>query len=64
MRKGAIALAALLGLGACDAISTGPVTSYEPEPYVQFENAEWTRVAVRYQLNTRQFTSEGTFVAA
>lgn len=30
----------------------------------QVANAEWTRDAVLYQLNTRQFTPEGTFAAA
>ncbi len=38
--------------------------TYEPAPYVQFENAQWTRDAVIYQMNTRQFTAEGTFAAA
>lgn len=31
---------------------------------IEVQNAEWTRDAVLYQLNTRQFTSEGTFAAA
>ena len=35
-----------------------------PEPYVQVEHAPWTRNAVLYQLNTRQFTEAGTFAAA
>ncbi len=52
-----------LALTGCDpATTTG--ASYDPQPYVQFENAEWTRDAVIYQLNTRQFTKEGTFTAA
>lgn len=37
---------------------------YTPRDVVQVPNAEWTRDAVLYQLNTRQFTSEGTFAAA
>ncbi|MEL6371033.1 MAG: alpha-amylase family glycosyl hydrolase [Pseudomonadota bacterium] len=37
---------------------------YVPSPYVKFDHAEWTRDAVIYQLNTRQFTKEGTFKAA
>jgi glycosidase len=37
---------------------------YTPRDLVQLENADWTRDAVLYQLNTRQFTPEGTFVAA
>ena len=56
----AIALASLSG---CDSSVDVP-RSYEPQPYVAFENAEWTRDAVIYQLNTRQFTQEGTFAAA
>jgi glycosidase len=37
---------------------------YTPRPAVEIANAEWTRDAVLYQLNTRQFTREGTFKAA
>jgi glycosidase len=35
-----------------------------PEPYVKLENPDWSRNAVIYQINTRQFTPEGTFAAA
>ncbi len=37
---------------------------YAPRDVVQITNADWTADAVLYQLNTRQFTSEGTFKAA
>jgi glycosidase len=37
---------------------------YAPKPFVTLENPEWTRDAVLYQINTRQFTPEGTFAAA
>ncbi len=37
---------------------------YQPKPYVQFQHAEWTKNASIYQINTRQFTAEGTFRAA
>ena len=37
---------------------------YAPHPYVKFQHTEWTRDAVLYQINTRQFTPEGTFAAA
>jgi glycosidase len=37
---------------------------YTPRDMVQVENASWTADAVLYQLNTRQFTPEGTFKAA
>lgn len=38
--------------------------NYEPTPYVKITHPEWSRDAVIYQLNTRQFTPEGTFAAA
>ena len=38
--------------------------AWTPEPVVTIENAEWSRDAVLYQINTRQFTKEGTFAAA
>ncbi len=37
---------------------------YTPRDLVEIENAEWSRDAVLYQINTRQFTPEGTFAAA
>jgi glycosidase len=33
-------------------------------PYVRVRHPEWSRSAVVYQLNTRQFSDEGTFAAA
>lgn len=33
-------------------------TDYAPRDAVEVANAEWTRDAVLYQLNTRQFTPE------
>ena len=59
MRWPLIALAA--ALTASPALA-GP--DYTPRDMVQVENAAWTADAVLYQLNTRQFTSEGTFKAA
>lgn len=59
MRRGLALLAA--------AILASPALAqpdYTPRPLVEVTNAEWTRDAVLYQLNTRQFTSEGTFAAA
>ena len=38
--------------------------SYQPRPYVQLEHPAWSKNAAVYQLNTRQFTPEGTFRAA
>jgi glycosidase len=37
---------------------------YQPVAYVQIEHPEWSRNAAIYELNTRQFTPEGTFAAA
>jgi glycosidase len=37
---------------------------YQPTPYVKIKHPEWARKAVMYQINTRQFTKEGTFKAA
>jgi glycosidase len=37
---------------------------YTPRAEVEITNAAWTRDAVLYQINTRQFTPEGTFTAA
>ena len=37
---------------------------YQPEPYIKLEHPEWSRSATIYQINTRQFTPEGTFRAA
>ncbi|TNE67610.1 MAG: alpha-amlyase [Alphaproteobacteria bacterium] len=37
---------------------------YTPEPYVKITHPDWSKNAILYQLNTRQFTPEGTFRAA
>ena len=37
---------------------------YAPQPYVKIQHPEWSKNATIYQINTRQFTEEGTFVAA
>ena len=69
MRKfviGAAAAAALAG-GAYAMSSTAdePAGSpWEPRAVVTLENPDWARDAVLYQINTRQFTEEGTFRAA
>jgi len=62
MLRAALALsAAALALAGCSEAAPDPWT---PQPYVQIEAPEWTRDAVLYQINTRQFTPEGTFAAA
>ncbi len=42
-------------------MSTSP---YQPIPYVKIQHPEWSKNATIYQINTRQFTPEGTFRAA
>lgn len=37
---------------------------YQPQPEVRLTHPEWSKSAAIYQINTRQFTSEGTFRAA
>jgi glycosidase len=37
---------------------------YQPIPYVKLKHPEWAKNATIYQINTRQFTPEGTFRAA
>jgi glycosidase len=37
---------------------------YQPVSYVKLKHPEWTKNATIYQINTRQFTPEGTFRAA
>ncbi len=53
---------AALTLAACQAETVQQ--DYTPRPYVEIEAPEWASDAVIYQLNTRQFTNEGTFAAA
>lgn len=37
---------------------------YTPKPYVELKHPAWSRDAVLYQINTRQFTPEGNFASA
>ena len=60
----AIALGGLVSCSSVPADDTSQAHTYAPEPYVKFDHAEWTKDAVIYQINTRQFTPEGTFRAA
>ncbi|MDA8439958.1 MAG: alpha-amylase family glycosyl hydrolase [Propionibacterium sp.] len=41
-----------------------PSNKYQPIPFVRVSHPEWTANATIYQINTRQFTQEGTFRAA
>lgn len=38
--------------------------AYSPRPSARIRHPEWARTAAIYQINTRQFTPEGTFRAA
>ena len=40
------------------------MTSYDPIPPIRLTHPEWSKNATIYQINTRQFTPEGTFRAA
>jgi hypothetical protein len=33
---------------------------YQPTPYIKIKHPEWSKNAIIYQINTRQFTAEGT----
>ncbi len=42
----------------------GDAVRYLPRPYVRLQHPEWSRNAVLYQINLRQFTPQGTLRAA
>ncbi|MEO1661915.1 MAG: alpha-amylase family glycosyl hydrolase [Pseudomonadota bacterium] len=70
LAQSALAMGLLTGLAGC--VLTAPEhaptldegANYTPKPYVQVQHPDWARDAVIYQINTRQFTPEGTFRAA
>lgn len=72
MNRWARGVAVTLALGAMagGAAAQAPVPLdqvdpiYQPRAMVTIEHPEWSKNAVLYQLNTRQFTPEGTFAAA
>jgi glycosidase len=49
--------------GAASPAASQP-NPYQPMPYVKLKHPEWSKNASIYQINTRQFTPEGTFRAA
>ena len=62
-------------LAACASFDDGEVVSpasaladttakFQPQPYVKVDHPDWADDAIIYQINTRQFTEEGTFKAA
>ncbi len=46
------------------AAPTRSLDPYQPTPLVKIAHPEWSKNAAIYQINTRQFTQEGTFQAA
>lgn len=47
-----------------EATNSNQMDPYQPKDYVKISHPEWSKNATIYQLNTRQFTKEGTFKAA
>ncbi len=41
-----------------------PLAAYQPQPYIRISHPEWSKNAVIYELNVRQFSEAGTFEAA
>lgn len=60
----ALLLAATVRAATPEAGVTEDLERYRPVPYVKLQHPEWTRDAVLYEMNLRQFTREGTFAAA
>jgi hypothetical protein len=44
--------------------TSNELARYQPVPYVKLKHPDWSKNASIYQINTRQFTPEGTFKAA
>lgn len=45
-------------------VRRGSAAAHQPRDYVEIQHPEWSRSATLYQINTRQFTPEGTFRSA
>ncbi|MEO0550398.1 MAG: alpha-amylase family glycosyl hydrolase [Pseudomonadota bacterium] len=68
-RRLILILCAGLALVGCAAVQSpeaqlDPLEKYRPAPLVQVDHPDWADDAIIYQINTRQFTPEGTFRAA
>lgn len=55
-------------LSACTAQTSAPASTstsdgLTPEPYVKLTHPDWTKDAVIYQINVRQYSDAGTFAA-
>ncbi|WP_026375233.1 alpha-amylase family glycosyl hydrolase [Aestuariibacter salexigens] len=44
-------------------VSSQHAQPFTPEPYVKFTHPEWSKNAVIYQVNTRQYSQQGSFAA-
>jgi glycosidase len=63
-RATAAVLLAATAFAAAAAEPPGDPARYQPQAYIRVQHPEWSKNAVIYQINTRQFTPEGTFRAA
>ena len=61
MKRIVAALSSLALIGCGGAKDTSE--NWEPANYVELESPDWSRDAIIYQVNTRQFSQEGTFKA-
>ena len=64
MKQALAGALAALTLSLAPAHAQETAARWQPAPYVQITHPAWAKDAVLYQLNTRQFTAEGTFAAA
>src|SRR3990167_1018801 len=64
LRSACFTLLLSVVVGAAAQTGHDPLARYQPQPYVKLSHPAWTKDAVIYQVNTRQFTAEGTFKAA
>jgi len=62
LRYALLVLAVLLAPGGCQPAALKD--PYQPRAYVELTHPEWSRNAVIYQINIRQFTPDGSFRAA
>jgi cyclomaltodextrinase / maltogenic alpha-amylase / neopullulanase len=69
MKNILISITALLVLAGCKEKTattqsgSSAVDPYAPKPYVEIKHPEWTKNATIYEVNVRQYTTEGTFKA-
>lgn len=48
---------------SCQSSELTSASSYDPKPYVELKHPEWSKNATIYEVNIRQYTSEGNFKA-